>query len=436
MGDTPRIEGTPDPRQSSSSKKESAIDPEKFKKILKVDESEETEKRRKRNLAKSEEDSEDEIDDIENNKTPETLFNSFMKDSGPSTSIFDPQSGSKQPLGSNSDTPSTSFGDPFDNAETTVPPPLPAPIEEPSFDEPSVEGEILSSPPEPQSSSSQDETDNKQDRNKKEIKRNFKKAKLEEKSSVAKMPPAPPKQKPLPHKLKEKPLSHLVKKEKKETTLLKTQKDENREDVAIPIEPKKGSQSLAKESIVDELSLAKKNRSSQLTSPEKDDEKRKRDAKHVEESQVETAGQHDPSIPFISPTAPPEALPSYAHFSKEVFDLFERMVGLITVEQSKGVSTTTVKISLPGTVYHGSEIKLDHYDTAPHSFNIQLIGSPEAIKSFTANFDDLAAAFRGGKFAFTVNLLEPELSSKYRHLIKRKASPDGQSHQDGDESPK
>ncbi|HLB52613.1 MAG TPA: hypothetical protein VJK48_02750, partial [Chlamydiales bacterium] len=112
--------------------------------------------------------------------------------------------------------------------------------------------------------------------------------------------------------------------------------------------------------------------------------------------------------------------PSYAHLNPEVFELFERMIGYMVIEETKGIAITTVKLSMPGSVFNDCEIKLEHYDTAPSSFNIQLSGNPEAVDLFNASFSDLAAAFAQSNYAFDVHLRRPILSTEHRHLIQRK----------------
>lgn len=432
MSNVPRIEGTPDPRESSSIKKDGAIDSEKFKKILKVDESDETEQRRKRNLGKSEEEQEEDIEKIENSKTPETLFSSFMSEPKNTTSIFDAKEGKKQSLDSTSETPSPSYNDPSDTLQ--APPSIQLP-KDPQVSSPDIEGEVFSSSDTTTSTSSQpkDDPDQKKGKTKEDIGDDFKKktATTVEKSSPSPRftppPKAPKKELPIPEpKLKKA-------KPKKELATVSKPKEHKETSEAMPPpppEPKRELSPSTKEPTTDEITLTKKVRSSEVAF-ERDHSQKDDNKKEKEESFLQTSSS---APPLTTPIPQHEALPTYAHFDPQVFELFERMVGLITVEQLKGVSTTTVKISLPGTVFHGSEIKLEHYDTAPHSFNIKLIGSPEAVKSFTANFEALSAAFRGGKYAFEVNLLRPELASKERHLIQRKSKP-GKNDSNKDENP-
>lgn len=113
---------------------------------------------------------------------------------------------------------------------------------------------------------------------------------------------------------------------------------------------------------------------------------------------------------------------AYSKLSPEVFGLFEKMVGLMTIESTKGMSKTTVTLQMPNSVFNGSKIILDHFDTAPHSFNLQLQGSDEAVKMFNANMNELAAAFQGSRLAFEVNIKRPELLPRHRATFERKST--------------
>ncbi|MCF7851936.1 MAG: hypothetical protein K9M07_01700 [Simkaniaceae bacterium] len=130
------------------------------------------------------------------------------------------------------------------------------------------------------------------------------------------------------------------------------------------------------------------------------------------------------TIQAISPTTTPMPIeaPAYSHLNPQVFDLFERMVGVLTIEMGKGVSTTTVTLNMPNSVFNGAKIVIDHYDIAPHSFNLLLQGSEQAVNMFNANLSDLAAAFQGSKLAFEVNIRRPELLPKHQTLFHRKST--------------
>ncbi len=127
------------------------------------------------------------------------------------------------------------------------------------------------------------------------------------------------------------------------------------------------------------------------------------------------------SDPPLAPIAPPSDSPAYLHLSSDTYQLFEKMVGAIIIQDHSGIKSTTITLSLPHSVFDKAEITFDKYQTAPNSYNLQLKGSPEAVALFTSNIDDLAAAFKQGQHAFEVNILRPALTSK-KSLIRRKSS--------------
>lgn len=135
----------------------------------------------------------------------------------------------------------------------------------------------------------------------------------------------------------------------------------------------------------------------------------------------------------LTPITPTETTPSYSKLTPEVFELFEKMGGVMTIQQNQGITTTTMVVNMPNSVFNGAEIVLDQYSTAPHSYNIQLKGSPEAVSAFRDNIARLDQAFKQGNFGFEVNLLTPAISTgkKSPHLIRRKGSAGGKGGQGG-----
>jgi hypothetical protein len=113
----------------------------------------------------------------------------------------------------------------------------------------------------------------------------------------------------------------------------------------------------------------------------------------------------------VMPAAPP---PAYSSLPTGVAELFDRMVGLLTLQNHKGVSTTTVTLSMPGSLFDGAELVLDHYSTAPSEFYIELQGSPEAVDLFAAHMSELAAAFAERPLPYQVTLRSPILQQRYR----------------------
>ena len=100
--------------------------------------------------------------------------------------------------------------------------------------------------------------------------------------------------------------------------------------------------------------------------------------------------------------------------SMEMNALIDKMADFIQTESQNGISTTTVSIDMKEgmSLFHGSELRIDHYDTAPHSFNIQLSGNPEAIDAFQQHLASLQTALQQRLEHFHIALLNPVLTEK------------------------
>ncbi|MCB1085308.1 MAG: hypothetical protein KDK60_04325 [Chlamydiia bacterium] len=100
--------------------------------------------------------------------------------------------------------------------------------------------------------------------------------------------------------------------------------------------------------------------------------------------------------------------------SLETLDFIEQMANYIKIESDNGISSTTIKVSLGDSVLDGCEIHIDHYDTAPHSFNLQLMGSPEAVDLMNAQLSALQTSLNTHEAlkGFQVHLFRPILSEK------------------------
>lgn len=122
---------------------------------------------------------------------------------------------------------------------------------------------------------------------------------------------------------------------------------------------------------------------------------------------------------ILPPVTPPTDASIYSKLSPEIFELFEKMVGTVIIQDQSGIHSTTLTLNLPHSIFNGAEVIFDQYKTAPNAYNLQLLGSPEAVDAFNANMADLVAAFKQGQYAFEVNVLRPALIQK-KHLIRRK----------------
>ncbi|NGX59413.1 MAG: hypothetical protein KR126chlam3_00564 [Chlamydiae bacterium] len=130
-----------------------------------------------------------------------------------------------------------------------------------------------------------------------------------------------------------------------------------------------------------------------------------------------------------APTPPPLAAP-FAHLSAPVQQLFERMVGVMTVLHETGISQTTLSLDNPQfehSVFYGAQIVITEFSTAPKTFNIELLGNQQAVDLMSANAEELVAAFQAGNYNFKVNrvdtsYLPPVGEAKRRKVgrVKRK----------------
>ncbi len=133
------------------------------------------------------------------------------------------------------------------------------------------------------------------------------------------------------------------------------------------------------------------------------------------------------SIPLPSPEAsasptPPSDAPVYTKLSSEMYELLETVSGVILIEKNESKTSTIVTLNMPNTVFNGSKLVLDQYSTAPMIYNIQLLGSPEAVKVFAENLSSLSQSFEAMQYNFEVKLLQPILITKsQKHLIRRKS---------------
>lgn len=155
--------------------------------------------------------------------------------------------------------------------------------------------------------------------------------------------------------------------------------------------------------------------------------------KHEAVEAVHGAPPPPPALLSTHPAGLPPPPAAYTSLSLPVMDLFEKMVGTMTVMTDSKMTETTVTLSSPRfatSIFYGTQIVIREYTSAPKVFNIQLNGHPEAVAAFKGNADALMAAFQYGNYSFRVNRLDTGLLSSERPLFRRKekASDDTSDH--------
>ena len=172
-------------------------------------------------------------------------------------------------------------------------------------------------------------------------------------------------------------------------------------------------------------------------SSESSQDKGQDDSNHSDDADLAQAMQSNTPTPtpFSTNLAVQAPAPAYTTLSPAILEMFDKMVGTISVlQETKGERTTTVTLTSPNfssSVFYGSEIVIEEdLHLAPGQYNIRLIGSPEAVNLFQANQINLMAAFQSGNYNFTVQRLETAIQSIDNPVFKRKESGGDQGSQD------
>ncbi|MCH9617359.1 MAG: hypothetical protein SP4CHLAM5_09750 [Chlamydiia bacterium] len=160
----------------------------------------------------------------------------------------------------------------------------------------------------------------------------------------------------------------------------------------------------------------------------------KDDSSHKESDDQEIVGVGAPEAPSITGVDALQMSP-FANIPKDVFELFEKMVGMMQVSKDNGKSITTVKLNMPGSTFDKCELVLEHYDTAPNNYNVQFLGNPDAVNRFTQNLAGLDGVIKNSKLNFSIHLLPPKLNKNYTSAVSGIEKEKGDKEEkDGDES--
>lgn len=153
----------------------------------------------------------------------------------------------------------------------------------------------------------------------------------------------------------------------------------------------------------------------------------KREGREAREEEIaalaaRVPGEVAPFAPHIEAPAPTAPSP-YAQMSPQVLALFERMVGVMTIIQTTGVTETVMTLNarqFASSVLYGSQIVIREFSTAPTAFNVEFIGSPEALALVQQNIPGLMGAVQQGNFNFTINRFDVKLATGEKPIFTRK----------------
>ncbi len=406
MTNSPIIEGIPDPRKSSQLSSDDPVDPEKFKRMLKVENSEEMQKQHKRRRPKKTEEEEGPENSEDLSNTPKgTSFSDIFKPAKTELDIFAKKGKKESTVVSSekSSLPDSSVH--FLGTEKSL-------SSSPFL---KLEGSLPTA---------------KKAETPKNFLRKPKKEPLQqiqlEPLEKSKVQPEEIQKSPPPVEALKKPDENMGTKAVEIKTVTKESEEVSHaktadafplvEGVQIPLIPV--TQNAPPEEMEEKIDCLNK---SELHTLQKE---HKEKGEHENKDESQTVIQQPSEALIATPPLLTTETPAYATFSANVYELFEKLIGLLMIEEHKGISITTVKLSMPGSVFNNCEIKLEHFDTAPNSFNIQLLGNPSAVDLFNANYQSLVNAMTRGGFSFKANIRRPILLESYRHLIKRKSDKD------------
>jgi hypothetical protein len=116
----------------------------------------------------------------------------------------------------------------------------------------------------------------------------------------------------------------------------------------------------------------------------------------------------------------------YLRLSMEMREIFERMVGVMTIMAKEGMKQTSIVLSSPhfaNSLLFGSEIVITEYAIAPKAFNIEFFGNPQAVTLMGRNIEELLAAFQAGNYTFKVNRIEASQLPLARPLKRKVEKP-------------
>ncbi len=143
----------------------------------------------------------------------------------------------------------------------------------------------------------------------------------------------------------------------------------------------------------------------------------------------------EPTPPLLPPSPTPvyapnllspasNVAPAYASLTPEVFTLFERLIGSMSVMNTSGITETTIELnSSEFSTFAGAKIVITEHSTAPKAFNIEFLGTTQTVDLFAGSVANLMAAFKNGNYAFTVNRIDTSLLKTQRPLFHRKDNP-------------
>lgn len=143
-----------------------------------------------------------------------------------------------------------------------------------------------------------------------------------------------------------------------------------------------------------------------------DQEQKERDQQENEEHSLSQSSQNllNQLFPDLNGTAPPEAI-GFDRLPAHILDLFDRMVGVITVMQMQGKTETTLYLSeQQSPLFKNTAVTITTFSTAPMAYNIEFKAPPETSPLLQKHVGQLKTAFKDPKKEFNFQIHEIMIS--------------------------
>ena len=413
--DVPQL---PNPTPSEP-KKETRVDPDKFKQIMEVQESDDTQQRNKRNRPLTEEEVEDEDEEEANLPSPD-LFRSKMQDSEvpdiqPSdTSVSPPSEEDLPDVTPSRETPYSLMTKGRDDTKGDI------------YQEPTDQSQPTEDRAQKSDASPKDDSIQQPEEAKKKTTLSHKprpSAKTPSDATLAEMAEAESFQEEEHLKEAKAPKASEKHGKKSKKTVPEDLIDEIDLVAPAPLTPLAADELEAleeeKEKIAAEKHALETSINPHPLSPdlEQPDSKKKEEEEKKEQEDATPAPQvmQDPIMTYEA--TPPPHIFSLLH--PKVYELFEKLVGILMIEKDKHQTVVTVTIHKENSLFNNSQILIQSYPTAPKQFHIQLQGSPEAVSLFQDHMENLNEAFQLSQLPFQVYLQRPILLTEEKTTTRR-----------------
>ncbi|PCI75185.1 hypothetical protein COB21_05940 [Candidatus Aerophobetes bacterium] len=126
----------------------------------------------------------------------------------------------------------------------------------------------------------------------------------------------------------------------------------------------------------------------------------------------------------IDATVKQEQAIAVSQVSEQVSDLINSMSDVIMIEKNNGISRCEIELTnfKQDSCFKGGILTFDHYDTAPHSFNISLnVHTEKAVTLFNASLAPLQAHLETLFPSFKFNLSEASFTTVGKQNPQSKA---------------